>query len=267
MIFLIMILLESAMFGMVVSEYNKKIALLITGVLAMACLTLSRVLHSFTVMFGVFLTGHILLFAIYVISSYRILVDQVEEQDLTGLLRKYVKIPTWFYFIPVLAVLYILAEVSTSEDMAGVLLILALDVAAVIYNFLENKKINRLSNQQLTEKSSKELRQLVYRKNALVVFYSLMFSISMGILYLGIFDFKNVNIGTLIFILELMVNSLICFVGYYKVREKFLAEDAYPKWQLMVPKRVGIGYTLNIDCPFTYVIMGIVAVVIIISIL
>lgn len=232
-------------------------------------LILTSVMHNNALIWALFIVGHIILLNIYFISYYN-LTNQIEKQDLKTLLREYVKIPTCLYLFLILAVLYALIEKTHSDDYLSVALILMIVFASRIYNFVENKTINKLSDEQIKKMELQELRQYIYRKNALAGVYSIIFSISIGTLYICMLDDSmNENIVVLIFILELIINMTIYKVCYHKVKVRFLAdgEYQYPKWQLIVPKRIGIGVTFNFECPFTYIILGIVVVVVIISLL
>lgn len=261
------ILLESVMFGIFSSDHRKKNRLFLLGVFIAGILSLAGVMHNNVLIWGMFIAGHIILLAIYLISYYHEITNHVDQQDLKTLLRKYVKIPTCFYLLLIIAVSYALLAEANSGDFVSVTIILILVFAAGIYNFVENKIINNLSDEQIKKIEPQDLRQYIYRKNALVGIYSIIFSISVGIFYICMFDSMNENTVVLIFFLELIINMTIYGVCYHKVKGKFMAEDQYPKWQLMVPKRVGVGYTFNFNCPFTYIILGIVVVVIIISLL
>ena len=159
-------------------------------------------------------------------------------------------------------------EIKTDE-IAPVMVILLLNFIACIYTFVENKKFNNLSNELLAKMDRQELKQYIYRKNALIAVYAMIFSISMGTLYMCSIDFINENITVVIFILEFVFNMILYGNCYYKIKSKFMPEDnsQYNKWQLIVPKRVGVGYTFNFGCPLTYVILGILLAVIIVSIL
>lgn len=101
----------------------------------------------------------------------------------------------------------------------------------------------------------------------LVIWYLIIFCASIGILYICMLDTITENLGVLIFVLELMIIAIIYMVRYSGIKNKFLYEDVYPKWQMVVPKRVGIGYTFNPDCPLTYLILGAVAVIVILLLL
>lgn len=265
------ILLESVMFGIFIPDHRKKSRLFLSGAFIAVLLILASVMHNNALIWGLFIVGHIILLNIYLISYYN-LTNQIEKQDLKTLLREYVKIPTYLYLLLILAVLYALLEKTASDDLLSVALILIIAFAAGIYNFVENKTINKLSDEQIKKMELQELRQYIYRKDALAGVYSIIFSISIGTLYICMLhDSKNENIVVLIFILELIINMTIYKICYHKVKVKFMDDDEYqyqyPKWQLIVPKRVGIGVTFNFECPFTYIILGIVIVVVIISLL
>lgn len=263
------ILLEGVMFGIFSPEHRKKSTFLLLGAFIAGILAWAWLIHNNVLIWMLFIAGHIILFAIYLIGYYHELTNYVDQQDLKTLLKEYVKIPTCFYLLLIIAVSYALFEETTSDDFVSVTIILILVFAAGIYNFVENKIIHNLSDEQIMKIESQDLRQYIYRKNALVGIYSITFSISVGILYISMLDSMNENTAVLIFVLELIINMIIYGGCYHKVKVKFMAEDQfeYPKWQLMVPKRVGVGYTFNFNCPFTYIILGIVVVIIIISLL
>lgn len=66
--------------------------------------------------------------------------------------------------------------------------------------------------------------------------------------------------GAFVFIFVLEEFFVMFFYRYFyrKIVVKFMPEDdaQYSKWQLFVPKRIGIGWTFNFDCPLTYIILG-----------
>ena len=204
---------------------------------------------------GSFIVGHIILFAMYLIYYYG-LINKIEKENLIMLFAKYIRISSFFYIISSVAVLYTMVGEIKTDEIAPVMVILLLNFIACIYTFVENKKFNNLSNELLAKMDRQELKQYIYRKNALIAVYAMIFSISMGTLYMCSIDFINENITVVIFILEFVFNMILYGNCYYKIKSKFMPEDnsQYNKWQLIVPKRVGVGYTFNFGCPLTYVI-------------
>ncbi len=113
------------------------------------------------------------------------------------------------------------------------------------------------------------MKTCIYQKNALVAVFTLVFSISIEIFYICAINFINDNITVILFILESVFNMIIYYSCYYRIKQRFMPEDAlqYSKWQLIIPKRVGIGYALNFSCPLTYIILVILLIAIIVSLL
>lgn len=268
LIFVSIILVESVMFGIFIPKQREKNRLFILGALIAIFLAIAKVANSNALIGIVFVVGHIALFAMYLIYYFHLII-QSKNKDLKTLLGKYVKIPTCFYLITIIAVLYALIVETKANDIASVMLIFVLVIAAGIYNFAENRTLNNLSKESFEKMELHNLKQYIYRKNALVAIYSIFFSIAAGTLYISIFDSPNGNITVLIFVLELAVNMIIYIGCYHKVKVRFMLEEGskYPKWQLVVPKKVGVGYTFNFGCPLTYILLAIVFLVVIISLL
>lgn len=268
LILISIILLESVMFGIVLSDQRKKNRIFIVGALIAILLTGFKLVHNDVLIWGGFIIGHIILFAMYLIYYYQ-LVIRPEKTNLKFLFEKYVRIPTFFYIISIVAVLYTLIAGTKVDEIIPVMVILFLNFVAGIYTFVENKTLNNLSDEFLTHIDQQNLKQYIYRKNALIAIYAIVFSISAGTLYICMFDFINENVLVLIFILEFVVNIILYASCYHQVKIKFMAEDnsQYDRWQLLVPKRVGVGYTFNFNCPLTYVILGGLLIIVVVSLL
>lgn len=262
------VLLESLIFGIYLWDQRKRNQMFTIGALVAFFLTVLKMIHGKEAIWGSFIVGHIILFAMYLIYYYG-LINKIEKENLIMLFAKYIRISSFFYIISSVAVLYTMVGEIKTDEIAPVMVILLLNFIACIYTFVENKKFNNLSNELLAKMDRQELKQYIYRKNALIAVYAMIFSISMGTLYMCSIDFINENITVVIFILEFVFNMILYGNCYYKIKSKFMPEDnsQYNKWQLIVPKRVGVGYTFNFGCPLTYVILGILLAVIIVSIL
>lgn len=131
-----------------------------SGAFIAVLLILTSVMHNNALIWALFIVGHIILLNIYFISYYN-LTNQIEKQDLKTLLREYVKIPTCLYLFLILAVLYALLEKTHSDDYLSAALILLIVFASGIFNFVENKTINKLSDGQIKKMELQELRQYI----------------------------------------------------------------------------------------------------------
>lgn len=262
------VLLESLIFGISLWDQRKKNLMFTIGALVALFLTISKMIYGEELIWGSFIIGHIILFAMYLVYYWE-LINKIEKKDLKILFTKYVKISPFFYIISIGAVLYTLVGECKKEEIVPVMIILLLNLIACIYTFIENKKFNELSNELLIKMEQQELKQCIYRKNALIAVYAIIFSISMGTLYMCTIEFINEDITVVIFILEFVFNMILYGIYYYRIKSKFMPEDnlQYNKWQLMIPKRVGVGYTFNFACPLTYVILGILLVIVIVTLL
>lgn len=268
LILISIILLESVMFGIILPDQRKKNQIFIIGALIAILLTGFRLIHNNVLIWGGFIIGHIILFGMYLIYYYKFII-KAEKTSLNLLLTRYVRIPTFFYIIPIIAVLSVLIIGTNADDVAPVLVILFLNLIAGSYTFIENKVLNNLSKESITRMDQQNLKQYIYIHNALIAVYTIVFSISAGLLYVCLLGFIDENIRILIFILEFVVNIILYLSYNYKIRTKFMPEDSsrYNKWQLMVPKKVGVGYTFNFSCPLTYAILGILFIIIVLSLL
>lgn len=101
------ILLESVMFGIILPDQRKKNKMFIIGALIAILLTVFRLMYNNLLIWSGFIIGHIILFGMYLIYYYQFTI-KTEKTNLKLLFARYVRIPTFFYIIPVIAVLYVL---------------------------------------------------------------------------------------------------------------------------------------------------------------
>lgn len=268
LILISIILLESVLFGIVLPDQRKKNKMFIIGALIAILLTVFRLMYNNLLIWSGFIIGHIILFGMYLIYYYQFTI-KTEKTNLKLLFARYVRIPTFFYIIPVIAVLYVLIAGTKADEVAPVLGVLFMNLIASSSAFIENKVLNDSSKESLTCIDQQNLKQYIYIKNALIAGYALVFSISAGLLYVCMIDFINENRLLLIFVLEFVVNMSLYLICYYKIKVKFMPEDIaqYGRWQLIIPKKVGVGYTFNFSCPLTYVILGILFIIVVFSLL
>ena len=267
LILIMIVLLEWLMFGRILWDFKNRNQRLLLGIILVCPFIIAEIISEKNLIWVCFVVEHEFLFSMYFVCCCNLL-NKIEKK-IAVLFTKYMKISTSFYIIPVVAVLYTLVKEVDDKDRVSVTVILVFDLVGFIYTLLENRRLDHVPCELFDQMEQEKLKQYIYRKNAIIAIYDILFSISMGVLYISAIDFVSDNKTVVIFILEFVFNLILYQKFCNKIKNKYMPEDAlkYNKWQLIVPKRVGIGYTFNFSCPLTYVILGMLFIVAIVSLL
>lgn len=248
--------MAAVMSGMLLAQYKSKFYTVTAGCLISIFIFLAGLLNDDLFIRIGFIAGHIVVLAMFLFFYY-MYVMKAEPEDLPGVFLRYVKIPAYIYIFLIGVILCGFAIRFEAEDTVAMFGICLIEIAACIYTFLENRKLDRLSG-SLQNLEHSVLKQYIYQKNALTAIYCFMFSVSMGVFYIYTAELAEDGAFVFIFVLEEFFVMLFYRYFYRKIVVKFMPEDdaQYSKWQLFVPKRIGIGWTFNFNCPLTYIILG-----------
>jgi hypothetical protein len=240
-----------------VKESFRNMKVIITGICAVLFIFFFEVYDIQTGIWGTFFISHILLMIFYLSAHQKRI---CKESDPLLIVREYAEVPNYFYVLPTGILLVSLAIVGrNSEGFIPIIVLLTITIFCLIYNCSEQ---NVLRNINLEDN---QIGRLLDRKDALLQIFLIMQSISLGIFYFStLVELKDEMVAGL-FVVELVIHLLIYAQNYsvgQKIRDNIIGEipEVYPKWQLFVPKKVGIGFTLNFKCPLTYVLILVAAI-------
>lgn len=246
----------------IISLKKKNMPLIILGGCAAILIGIFGSLQIRLGIWGVFFVTHILLMLLYSLESQK----QFQKESVAyQIVRKYTDIPTYFYTSP-LGTLFV-ALVIVGKDSEGFMPIIVISVIT-LFCMIYNCSVNNMLKKEI-EIGSSQISILFDKKDALFFVFTIMQSLSVGMLYSGALTQLDEKVIAILFIVELCIHLLIFFQNYNK-GEKIksdilgLSKVNYPKWQLFVPKKVGFGLTLNFSCPLTYAILAILVVGIIV---
>ena len=261
------ILLQALLFFFQKKNGGNKNSIIITAIGMIALLLGARyMMKNVAIMWGIFGIAHILLIILYLYNNHTIIKEINSLDDLKQVLEKYVQISTIFYVIPFSMLIVALFSLGNETDgIVPIVVCAILSVFASLYNLKENKSIDNFlkeRNNFILKKSEKN----VYRKNTLLLIYMIDVSMAAGMLYSATFSGMREGVVAIIFVIELLVNLIVYLIYYQYVKKNFLKGDfsEYSKWQIFVPKKVGIGYTFNFYSPFSHLLILVGAIVLII---
>lgn len=216
----------------------------------------SRYMQNFIWLWSTFFVFHILLLGIYLFIDYKEEKRNIDKLDFLLIIKKYTVVPTYFYLVPFILLAIALKSLKTTDEgFEPVVFFSVLCLIACIYNYLENRSIKKsyIKDNKIVEKT---VTENTYRKITILLLYCIMLSLASGMLYCSKFVAMKEKTVALIFVFEIFCNLTIYSIYSYKLKSIFLQEDfKYPKGQLFVPKKIGIGYTLNFNNPLSYIII------------
>lgn len=244
----------------------------ICGIGSIIILGVAGSLNKDIIMWVCFFVSHILLMILYVLVNYKEVEYHYKMVDAKEFVSDCLEIPTYFYLIPILFLVAGLNTMKiTSEGFIPVVSILVLTLIAMLYNYIANISTQKRMKSS-TELIENGLIMIFYKKSANLLIFLIIESIAAGMLYSSIFVELSEKRVALIFVIELFINFLVYGIYYRhlkKIGQSFFEEieNVYPRWQLFVPKKIGVGYSLNFNCPITYLLLAVAVIGIMIFLL
>lgn len=158
---------------------------------------------------GVFFVTHILLMLLYSLESQK----QFQKESVAyQIVRKYTDIPTYFYTLP-LGTLFV-ALVIVGKDSEGFMPIIVISVIT-LFCMIYNCSVNNMLKKEI-EIGSSQISILFDKKDALFFVFTIMQSLSVGMLYSGALTQLDEKVIAILFIVELCIHLLIFFQNYNK---------------------------------------------------
>ncbi len=243
-----------------VEESFRNLKVIIVGICAIFLIFLFGVNDIQIGVWGTFFVSHILLLFFYLYAHQKRI---CKETDVLLIIRQYAEVPNYFYVLPIGIFLVSLTIVGRkSEGFIPIIVLLTITIFSLIYNCSEQ---NALRNINLEDN---QIGRLLDEKDALLQIFVIMQSIALGVFYFSTLVELKDGIVAGLFIVELVIHLLVYAQNYsvgQKIRENITGESprVYSKWQLFVPKKIGIGFTLNFKCPLTYILLLLVGIFIV----
>lgn len=222
-------------------------------------------------MWTCFFISHILLMILYMIVNYKEIERKYKMVDAEEFINICLEVPTYFYLVPILFLAVSLnALEKTSEGFIPVVSILVLTLIAMMYNYIVNISIKKRENSAKFVEN--DFVRLFNKKNANIPIFLIIESIAAGMFYSSVLVELSEKRVALIFVIELYANLLAYGIYHHYLKRigRNIIEGIameYPRWQLLVPKKIGVGYSLNFNCPFTYLLLFAATIAIIIYLL
>lgn len=248
-----------------VKTTTEKKRVIVCGVGTIILLGVAGSMNKDIIMWVCFFISHCLLMIVYLLVNYGEIECHYKRIDAKEFVSECLEIPTCFYLIPILfLVVGLMALETTSEGFIPIVSTLSLSIIAMLYNYITNISIKRRMKNN-TQPIENELMMIFYKKCANLLIFLVIESIAVGMFYSSIFVELSEKRVALLFVMDLFINFIAYGIYYYRLKKigtNFIAEieNVYPRWQLFVPKKVGVGYSLNSNCPITYLLVSVVVI-------